>query len=628
MKKTLLKLLTLVTALAVAAFLVNREEPAPAPKTLEIAGYASPQELEAEKGRGILDGPADIAYPIDEIVITKGEQTTHLVRSGSGKDLLWNLTAPMEAPAVKFRVEKMLKLFKEKTESVHTKRVRPADHGLFDLEAERRIRVTLKSAGAVWEGADLVIGRVEESESQASQDGITKDTWVLIAGDEETAYRLAGKDLRTEFMTPLSELRDKKLFTVQPNDIVHITVTTPDGSTVALDGQRTEVPAKETDKPATATVAWAITNPSGFKADDSVRTFARHISNARAKTFIAAAEGPKGGLGDEAWHISARTHEGKTLGLRIADGGDPTWGQVDGTTEWVQLDPHVVKNLQQSLPDLRDKTLWSVPKEQITAVSFGPKDGEQVTVTRQANGWVMNQGGPADMDSHLGSLATLKAKRFAKSTELSAARASLGAPSFKAQLTTSARTYQLVVGPALTEGALKNNRWAAVDSGPPVLLAGFTAKHFQKTRSDVQQKRFFMLTRDTIQALSVTHPDGSKVALARARPGGPLELTNPPDGKATKQAAVGTMVGTLPNLKAKTFETATTLKAAGLVPETSYRVVVRDTAGAEHVLLVSTQTAGPDPYAVALTGPLAKQVATISNFQALNLKKTTSELSE
>jgi hypothetical protein len=45
-------------------------------------------------------------------------------------------------------------------------------------------------------------------------------------------------------------------------------------------------------------------------------------------------------------------------------------------------------------------------------------------------------------------------------------------------------------------------------------------------------------------------------------------------------------------------------------------------------MLLSTETSGPDPYVVAMTGPLAKQVATISNFQALNLQKKASELSE
>ena len=628
MKKTLLKLIALVSALAIAAFLVNREEPAPAPKTLSIDGYASLEDLEAERGRGILDGPADIAYPIDEIIISKGNQTTHLVRSGEGKELQWRLTEPLEASAVKFRVEKLLKLFKDKTHSVHTKRVTPSDHGLFDLEAERRIHLTLKAGGQLWQGVDLIIGRVEESESQASQDGVTKDTWVMIAGDEGTAYRLGGKDLRTDFDVPLNEIRDKKLFTTQPNDIVHITVTSPDGSKVVLDGVRTEAPKDEAGKPGAVTVTWSITSPTGFNADDSVGTFARHISNARTKSFVPVTDGPKEGLGQSIWHISARTTEGKSLGLQFDETGDPAWGQVDGSTEWVQLDKHVLKNLQKSLADLRDKTLWSVPQGNITAVTFGSEDGKPVSVARTAGEWLMSGDAPADMTSLLGNIATLKAKRYAKPGELESAKAALKTAAFEAQLHVGEQIHRISVSASLTDGKLKNNRWASVDGGPPVLIAGFTAKHLLKTAADLQLKRLFELSRDTIQKLTVLHPDGTKVELTRTQPDGPLELINPPAGKATKQAAVNTMVNTLPNLKAKTFEPQTTLKAAGLTATESYRVTVTDSAGAEHVLLLSTKTSGPDPYVASLTGPLANQVATISNFQALNLKKSPAELSD
>jgi len=88
------------------------------------------------------------------------------------------------------------------------------------------------------------------------------------------------------------------------------------------------------------------------------------------------------------------------------------------------------------------------------------------------------------------------------------------------------------------------------------------------------------------------------------------------------------MVGTLPHLKAKTFEADKKAESVGLDAASSYRVSVTVKGGEEHVLLISTQSAGPDPYVMALTGPLANQVATVSNFQALNLKKTPSELSE
>ncbi|MDP6945904.1 MAG: hypothetical protein QF464_17270, partial [Myxococcota bacterium] len=115
MKKTLVKLGVLVVTLAVVAFVTTRDEAPPAPKTLTIAGYASAEALAAEKTRGVLEGPADIAYPIDEILLTRQGETLHLVRAGEGKDAQWNLTQPMDAVAVKYRVEKMIKLFKDKT---------------------------------------------------------------------------------------------------------------------------------------------------------------------------------------------------------------------------------------------------------------------------------------------------------------------------------------------------------------------------------------------------------------------------------------------------------------------------------------------------------------------------------
>ena len=183
MKSNLVKLGTLVVALAVVAFVINKEEAPPAPKSLTIDGYASTAELEAEKGRGILDGPADIAYPVDEVIIEREGKSTRLVRTGQGKELQWNIAEPMDAVAIKYRVEKMITLFKDKTSSVHTKSVKPGDLALFDLEAERRIRVTLKASGEVWHGVDLIIGRVEESESKATQSGVAKDTWVMAAGD-------------------------------------------------------------------------------------------------------------------------------------------------------------------------------------------------------------------------------------------------------------------------------------------------------------------------------------------------------------------------------------------------------------------------------------------------------------
>ena len=629
MKKNLAKLGVLIAILGIAAFAVTREEATAPPKTLTIEGYASAEELAAEKTRGILDGPADITYPIDEILISQRGATTRMLRSGEGKELNWTLEEPLKSAAVKFRVEKLIKLFKERTTSVHSKSIKPDDHALFDFEAERRIRLTLKSKGVVWQGADLIIGRVEESESQTAQGGISKDTWVMRADDETVAYRIAGKDLRTESETPLSDLRDKKLFTVEADDIVNITLKAPSGETLVLSGERSEASAAEPAKASKAKVSWTLSTPKGYALDESVTSFVRNITNARTKAFIPEAQGPKEGLGDALWHLRGRDHQGEAFGLRFANEGDPAWAQVDGRKEWVQLDTYTLKNLQKTLADLREKTLWSLPEADISAVTFGAAEGKGVHVVRQESGWTMGQGAPADMSQHLRQLAKLKAKRYAEPGELEGAKASLSTPYFNAELRAGEKSVNVVVGPELQSEALKNHHWAQVNGGEPVLLASFNAKRLLKGADELALKRFFDLERSAIMELSVTHPDKTVVSLKRAAAGAPLELSELPEGKiGTKAPAVGTMSGTLPNLKAKSFEGKISPQEAGLVAEKSYRVRILDDKGVEHLLLVSSVSSGPDPYAMALTGPLAKRVATISNFQALNLQKKASELSE
>ena len=47
---------------------------------------ASEADLASEKTRGILDGPADIAYPVDEIEITRAGETLRLVQAAQEQD--------------------------------------------------------------------------------------------------------------------------------------------------------------------------------------------------------------------------------------------------------------------------------------------------------------------------------------------------------------------------------------------------------------------------------------------------------------------------------------------------------------------------------------------------------------
>ena len=127
-------------------------------------------------------------------------------------------------------------------------------------------------------------------------------------------------------------------------------------------------------------------------------------------------------------HLRGGIIKGEAFGLRFANEGDPAWAQVDGRKEWVQLDTYTLKNLQKTLADLREKTLWSLPEADISAVTFGAAEGKGVHVVRQGSSWTMGQGAPADMSQHLRQLAKLKAKRYAEPGELEGAKASPECP--------------------------------------------------------------------------------------------------------------------------------------------------------------------------------------------------------
>ena len=115
---------------------------------------------------------------------------------------------------------------------------------------------------------------------------------------------MAGKDLRAPFQIALSDLRDKRVLTVKPTDLVKVTITSPAGQDVVLTGTRTEEPPKppkpgpdgkvpEPDKDAKPTykVSWQLTAPAGVRGDKSIESMARNLANVRAAEFVPADKG-------------------------------------------------------------------------------------------------------------------------------------------------------------------------------------------------------------------------------------------------------------------------------------------------------------------------------------------------
>ncbi len=661
MNKNTIILFVAVAVLAIATLLATQKEEVAAPKKIEVPGYAPKADLDKRAKQGIMDTPVNIDYPIDEVIYTFKDTTVRMVRDGTGKDTTWLIKEPVDAVAVKYQVEKMIKLFETATSSIQPKTIKPKDFVRFDLEPESRVAFTLKQGGNVWNGVDFVVGKVSQGEGGPPPGGGQKqsansDTWVLKKGDDTTVYRIAGKDLRAPFEVSLSDLRDKKVLTAKATDLVKLAIQAPGGAPkVVLTGDRKEEPKKKDAKPdakPTFKVTWTLTEPAGVKGDKSIDSMARSLANLRTREFVPADKGPEGGLGAEVWALTGTTHEGKSYTVHIAakDGvgeeDDKVWAQVAGKKEFLKLDKYGAKNLRKSLADLKDKALFGYLKaEDITMLQTAPPGGGKVRIEKGDEGWAFvaptqdPKKGPvwtADPASVLRTIATARLSRFAAAGEVPSANGALEKPEFVAQLSAKGKTYLIKVGPKMEEGDTKNQRWARMYDNPdpaaaapvPFLIQDFTASRFRKTAADLRRKTLFSFDAKDVAKLTVTWPDGAtKVDLQRAADG-KLAAVGLPPGKKTKASTVTTMSTTLAKLRVKSFPEGKKLAELGLDKKSAYVVTATLADGKAIEVLISAKTDGTDPYATTNFGPLAGQLFTLNKYQVDNLQKEPKDLAE
>ncbi len=398
MKKSTIFLLVAAAVLAVVAFLVTRKSGPDAPKKLDIPGIASEADLAAEKKLGMMDAKPPLVHPIDEVILEQPAElggTIRLVREGEGETEKWRITSPVEAPAVKYPVEQIIELFKTATTRSDARTIKEADLPLFDLEAGRRIGLTLKSKGAVWNGVDLIIGQVVKDGEPGGEETV-KGTWVLVKGDETTAFLLADKDLRTPIAKSLADLRDKKAFDFEADAVSRIEIIDPTGEKVALTSETKETPAAPDagpDAKPTKTTTWTLSEPAGIKGDAAVSSVARNLTGLRVNEFVPlakASDEAKQALEGKTWKLTAKVGD-KVVTLTVADGAkEPIWARVDGKDEVFSLASYAANNVRKGLDELKDKTVWDVSADAVSELTLkgdaGPITLQKATGRLKASG--------------------------------------------------------------------------------------------------------------------------------------------------------------------------------------------------------------------------------------------------
>lgn len=690
MNRTTLIFVAVAAILGVVAFVVTREDAPPEATSFQADGYATQAQLDREAKQGLTESSLPIDYPIDEVVITKGGETvrakvvryTVKARGAKGKvgeiftqkdcagtalvsgtfdasgelthemsfeawaneafwakeaegscrtaskDVEWKLVEPIAWAAARFPLETIIREFKTTTASAVSKSVKPEKLSRYHLDAERRVGVTLKMKGAVWNGVDLVVGKVEKGDPPPGQRGeATNDTWVLLAGDETTAYRLAGKDLRSGLDVDLDTLRDKKVSTLEAQDVQSIVVAAPDGAKVSLE-------RKDAD-------SWELLEPTGFTVDNTAADgLARALSNLRAKAFVTAKEAPAGAIGDAPWVVTASGGEA-TFEVKIgaAKVDDAMWAQVAGSDELLKLDDYAASGLKKTVGDLRDKQVVSVEAEQVTRVQLTGDAGERIVVERKGSGWAFVEPAKAfgaDLGSQLGSMVKVKAERYAAATESEAAAKALATPAISAGLSVADKTWQLAFGAKIEEGDNQRKRWAQVTlpdgtKTEPFLVGDYVATRYQKKLDDLRAKKLFDFKSSDVQRIEVVWPDGKTVVTVERAPEASVGLIPVPlpKGKKPKTAAMTSMEGSLSNMRAKAFFDAKQPAEVELVPATAFVVTATLADGRTVKLLIAKdKKEGTDPYATADSGPLAGQVFTLNTYQVDHLTKKLEDLVE
>ncbi len=631
MKKSTIYLVAGTIVLALVAFLMTRKTEKGAPKKLDIAGYATPEQLEAEKKRSMMDPGEPIPSPIDEVILERSEGRVRLVREGEGKEAKWKIAEPIEGLAVGYMVDQLVEVFKSPTTRSDARAIKDKDFASFDFEPGRRLGLTLKSKGAVWNGVDLIVGQVVKGEDG---EGV-KGTWVMVRGDETTAYLLADKDLRTPANKELSELRDKKAFAIEANAISRIEISPATGAKVVLTSETKETPPPEGSAPdakPTKTTTWTLAEPAMVKGDSSISGVAGSLATLYVKGFVPlgkATESAKKALEGPVCVVSFKVGE-QTTTLKIAnEGKDSTWARVEGRDELIELSSFTAKSLCKGLEDLKDKTVLEVSGGDISELTLKGAT-EPVTIAREGTGWRFvspKLSWAADPGGILSSAARITAQRWARPDEVATARAALAAPDIRVVVKTASATHVVSISTAVpaAEGE-PETRWAVlgdVATAEPFLMTDAAAKRFVTSTDGLRQKKLLPDIATRLAGVTVQLAGNSDVvSLEKPSTGGDLTFVPSEANKVANDETIRTLVSTLGNLDVKTFHDGKDANTTGLVADKCTRIGLRLTDGTALELLISATSAGEgEVYAVLNGGPLANVPVSINEYQVKNLQK-------
>jgi hypothetical protein len=321
------------------------------------------------------------AKDVDDVVLTRGDETVHLKKTGDRWALAAPVTGRAEAGPVDLLTSSLTSTRVER--EIDPKPAKLADYGLEPPAAE----VTFIAKG---QSRGLRLG----SKSPTG-------TWVYAQEAGKPAVFLASESLLQDARKPVADFRDKTVVAFETKDVKGLAIRPATGPAV-------EAVLKGTDD-------WELTAPSTTRADRTqVTGFLDKLRTAKIKEFVA--EAPKGlieyGL-DKPLRVDLVVGEGKDRaekGLRfgkVAAEKKAVYAQREGEAGVFLVEEDLLKAVPMSMAGLRDKTVFAFDRAKAERIEVdGPKG--KVLLAQEGGAWKITA--PATLKADEGAVSDLLGK--------------------------------------------------------------------------------------------------------------------------------------------------------------------------------------------------------------------------
>jgi hypothetical protein len=431
----------------------------------------------------------------DRIEIVREGETLKLEKTADA----WKVVGAKSYPAAKTHVDGFLDLF-EKAVGVDLKvPVSAEELERYELAGEKAIAVKVEGGGKTL--VSFVVGKTVGSR-----------TFVKPA-DETVVYR-AKSSIRFKIDRKASEWREKKVFAIDRDDVVSMTLHHPptqgaDGATVAAVPITLDRDSEAKDGATTWKDTWRITSPVQEAADKSTASsLLGSIINVRAADFADDVSVADAGFGPGSFKVSVKLKEGKGAPQTLVFGGAVGEGRFEGKytedlfarsegedTVYV-IRKYTQKNTAKSLAELRNKEVFAgLKREDITGLKL-ESGGAALSFAKAADKW--NAVAPAELagkldesplNSLLSSLANLRAARVLNRVDDTAGGFTPAARKVRVTLTTKSKGELVLLVGGLADEAKKEWYARLEDSPTPVwVLRDYVVRQMTKAAAGFKKK--------------------------------------------------------------------------------------------------------------------------------------------